>query len=132
MFCIKCWNKLRASDKFCTKCAFPTWEYHIVNDTSTLTIEQKWWFRLSKVIYIVLYIPLIFAAWIAWDGSAPSSYYSSYSQEYTYYWSYAEAFWYTFLTILIWIATLRLIKLWFLYIAFWMKPNWYREFRKLF
>ncbi len=132
MFCIKCGNKLKQSDKFCTECAFPTGEYIPVGNKDLVTIEQKWWYRLAKVVYIALHIPIILVALIVWEDNYPSSYYSSYSQEYNYYWSYWESFWYTFLSVFIWLIILRLIKIWFLYIAFWLKPIWYREFRKIF
>ena len=133
MFCEKCGNKLKENHKFCTECGHSNLDKQESKPISaTNTLEQKWWFRFAKVFYIFLYIPLPFAIFGVWSTNDPYSYYSSYSNQYYSHGSYSEAFWYSLLTLVVWVVILRLIKITFLYIAFGKKPQWKKEFKKIF
>ncbi len=123
MFCEKCGNKLKENHKFCTECGHLNLDKQEFKKTSSNILEQKWWFRLAKVLYIFLYIPLPFVIIEVWSDNTPSHYY--------YDDSYSEAFWYSLLTLVVWVVILRLIKITFLYIAFGKKPQWKKEFKKI-
>lgn len=127
MFCDKCGKELKISDKFCTECGAV-----MPAEKEKPTPEDKWYLRLAKVIYIVLYIPLPFVLWGVWTSNDPYSYYSSYSREWISYGSYGEAFWYSLLTLVIWVVILRLIKIAVLYVATGRKISWRMEFKKFF
>jgi ribosomal protein L40E len=124
-FCESCGNELESGAKFCTKCGTKvlSTSTHHVNPS-----EEKWWDRLSKVAYIIAYLPLILVLIIVWASS--SSEYSSYTRSYTD--TTGTAIWYCFLAILIYSVIMRLIKVAFLYITKGLKPNWKGEFKKLF
>lgn len=132
MFCEKCGNKLKENHKFCTECGHSNLDKQESKQTPSNILEQKWWFRLSKVFYIFLYIPLPFVIIGVWSENDPYSYYSSYSNQYYSHGSYSEAFWYSLLTLVVWVIILRLIKITFLYIAFGERAQWKKEFKKLF
>ena len=56
MYCENCGHKMEGSDKFCTKCGTlfrPEGKEH---NSATPISEEKWWQRLLKVIYILLYV----------------------------------------------------------------------------
>ncbi len=130
MFCDKCGHQID-NEKFCPSCGQEI--YHAKIEASHTSVSQdKWYLRLAKVIYIVLYIPLPFVLYGVWTSSAPYSYYSSYSHEYISYGSYGEAFWYSLLTLVVWLVILRLAKIAVLYIFTGKKPHWKKEFKKLF
>ena len=130
MYCHKCGNEIKGNDKFCIKCGNSILSEKIKE--KFVISEDKWYLRLAKVIYIVLYIPLPFVLWGVWTSNDPYSYYSSYSREWISYGSYSEAFWYTLLTLVVWVVILRLIKIAVLYIFTAQKPKWKMEFRKFF
>lgn len=132
MFCEKCGNKLKENHKFCTECGHSNLDKQESKQTPSNILEQKWWFRLAKVFYIFLYIPLPFVIIGVWSENDPYSYYGSYSNQYYSHGSYSEAFWYSLLTLVVWVVILRLIKITFLYIAFGKKPQWKKEFKKIF
>jgi len=46
--------------------------------------------------------------------------------------TYGMAFWYSILALMIYVAIIRLIKVAVLYITIGRKPEWKKEFRKLF
>jgi hypothetical protein len=132
MFCEKCGHKLN-NERFCSNCGQEAHHANIkVEIFSNPVSQEKWYLRLAKVAYIVLYIPLPFAIWGVWTSNDPYSYYSSYSREWISYGSYGEAFWYSLLTLIIWIVILRLLKIAVLYIVAGKKPTWSSEFKKLF
>lgn len=95
-------------------------------------LDQKLWYRLSKVVYVILYGFLLIIISTVWDVN--SSTYTGYSTAYggIYEDTYGKAFWYSLLALLIYIAIVRLIKITFLYIALGQKPQWKKEFKKLF
>lgn len=121
MFCKKCGNEIKTDDKFCAKCGTPA-----------PTLNDKWWHRLLKVFYIIAYLPLLVIIPTVWSSNKPYSYYSYYSNQTISYGSYAEAFWYSLLTLAIYLIVLRLIKIVILYVAFGYKPEWKKQFKKLF
>jgi hypothetical protein len=92
------------------------------------SMSEKWWFRLAKVFYIVLYFPLIITVWVVW--SINSSSYDYASQTYTD--TTGLAFWYSLIALVICLIIVRLIKITFLYIALGRKAEWKKEFRKIF
>jgi len=117
MFCENCGNKIDETHKFCTKCGHSA---SVINEEEKKPVtDKKWWLRFVKVIYISLYIILPFLLIFVWDDSR-------------YYGSAEEAFWLTLLTFVVYIVSVRLIKITFLYIAFAQKPQWKKEFKKFF
>lgn len=127
MFCENCGNKLDSSDKFCTKCGIPV-QGNVKPYVSTTSVsDEKWWYRLLKVVYIFLYFPLPLLLWLVWELNASSySYYGGYTD------NSGQAFWYCLITLVIYLAIVRLIKICALYIAIGKRPDWKREFKKLF
>ena len=133
MFCEKCGNKLKENHNFCTECGHSNLDKQESKPISaTNTLEQKWWFRLSKVLYIFLYSFLLLIIPLVWSEN--SSTYTGYSSTYggRYEDTYGKAFWYSLLTLFVYIVIMKLIKITFLYIAFGQKPQWKKEFKKLF
>lgn len=95
------------------------------------TTNEKWWLRLSKVAYILLYIPLLAVIPTVWSEN--SSEYIGYSIDgRTYNNTPGKAFLYSLLALVIYLVVVRLIKLAFLYITFGQKPEWKKEFTKPF
>ena len=87
---------------------------------------------MAKVIYVISYVPLPVIIYAVWDSNAQYSYYSSYTKEWTTYGSDSEAFWYSLLTLVIYLIILRLIKIAVLYVVLGHKPAWRTEFKNLF
>lgn len=123
MFCEHCGNKMDSSHKFCTKCG----NSNIPPETKRPSVQQvaiavndKWWHRLLKVSYIVGYLPLLFIIPIVWSENS------------CYYCSDGDAFWYSLLTLVIYLIVIRLLKIAVLYVAIGRKPEWKKEFKKLF
>jgi hypothetical protein len=120
-FCIKCGNSTSTSKE---KFAKSELDHSIPKD--------KWWYRLLKVIYVVSYLPLLGIIPGVWMSNAKSCYYSYYSYTTSCSGSDSEAFWYSFLTLVIYMIVVRLIKIAVLYVAIGQKPEWKRQFRKIF
>lgn len=131
MFCEKCGSEIKKEDKFCVECGHPA-VVSTKSEQPSLTLNDKWWHRLLKVLYVIAYIPLLAIVPIAWSINKPYSYYSSYSGTTTSYGSYGNAFWYSILTLVIYLALLRLIKIAVLYVAFGQRPDWKSQFKKFF
>lgn len=127
MFCQYCGSKILKEEKFCSQCGYsaPSKPEKI---SPSLLLEERWWMRLAKVFYIVLYLPLLFIIPAIWSDNAP--YYNAYSKKY--YGSYEDAFWYSFLFFVIYMITARLIRISFLYVVAGQKPQWKKEFKRLF
>jgi len=118
MFCENCGKKIEESHEFCTKCGHPnTIKSSDKVFSNQESFDQKWWLRFAKIIYISLYIILPFLLIWIWDEN---SYYIE------------EAFGFSLMTFIIYIATLRLIKIAFFYITFAERPQWKKEFKKFF
>ena len=134
MFCENCGSKIDSSHKFCIKCGRSISADTKKTSTPNLTPqkEDKWWHRLSRVFYIVLYLPLLLIVPLVWSENTPSSYYSYYSKETTYSGSYGEAFWYSLITLIIYLVVVRLIKITFQYIVSAKRPEWGKEFKRLY
>lgn len=130
MFCENCGNKLKNDHKFCTKCGNSNTPETKEEKTSTLT-DEKWWYRVAKVIYVFLYLQILWIVPAVWSVNS-SSYVGYYSGTSQYEDTYGVAFWYSILAIAIFVVALRLIKITFLYIAIGLKPQWKKEFKKLF
>lgn len=131
MFCTNCGKKISANSSFCVECGEST----IKNEGKHLPVsadDNKWWIRLAKVTYIGLYVPLPFVLVGVWTVNDPYSYYDSYSKTFHQYGSYGEAFWYSLLTLVIWVVVLRLMKVAFLYVFLAQNPQWKKEFKRWF
>lgn len=134
MFCEKCGNKINKSDRFCDKCGSSILleENVIESKNDQLKPENKWWFRLVKVIYIFFYIILVPILFLVWsENSSTYSHYDYYTKSYVYTNTFGNAAWYFLCTLIIYMVVLRLIKISFLYIFFGQKPQWKKEFKKL-
>lgn len=133
MYCKNCGNILKENHKFCTECGHPYQGGVALNDISTqINLDQRWWLRLARVVYIFLYIPLIIAIIITWNVNKPYSYYSSYLENRVSYGSYWDSFGYSLFALVVGIVILRLLKIMFLYIALAKKPQWKKEFKRFF
>jgi len=132
MFCKNCGNKLEKGHQFCTECGHPSVFDMSKNEVITHTAinNDRWWHRLLKVAYIFLYIQIIWIVPVVWNLNSSSSSYVL--GKYHYEDTYGEAFWYSLLTIIIFITIVRLIKLAVLYVALAQKPQWKKEFKKFF
>ena len=134
MFCENCGNKNDGSYKFCTKCGHPTALSAVesaIKKNPRSSPDERWWHRLLKVAYIFLYLQILWIVPAVWSINS-SSYTNYYLGEYHQEDTYAKAFWYSVLAIVIFVVVLRLIKLTVLYIAIAQKPEWKKEFKKLF
>lgn len=130
MFCENCGKEMQNGDKFCTKCGNPA----LVPDKpcgtklSAKLSEERWWYRLLKVFYVFVYIPLPFLLWLVWaDSSTSYDYYSQITTQ-----TQGEAFWYSLLTLLIYLSIVRLVKIAVLYVAIAQKPRWGIELKRLY
>ena len=131
MYCENCGDKINIHDQFCVECghkvvknkeSFPSFPI-----SSNTDLDQKWWHRLLKVVYIILYLPLLIIIPLVWsDNSQSWSYYEGYTD------TKGEAFWYSVVTLIIYFVITRLIKIAVLYVAMSQKPHWKKEFKKLF
>lgn len=129
MYCENCGNKLDTSHKFCTKCGHSAASTDSkITKQNHSTLDERWWHRLLKVLYIIAYLPLLLIIPLVWSENSSS--YDYYSRTYTD--TIGEAFWYSLLTLVIYMAVVRLIKIAVLYIAVGRKPEWKKEFKKLF
>lgn len=127
MFCENCGNKLKEGHKFCTQCGHSNAPETKQEKSPTLS-DEKWWYRLAKVFYVLLYLPLLLVIPLVWSENSSS--YNYYTSSYTD--TTGEAFWYSLLTLVVWVIVVRLIKITFLYIALAQKPRWKKEFKKFF
>ena len=126
MYCEHCGNKLDQKHKFCTKCGHSVFTLQTKTDItsqSALSLNDKWWHRLLEVLYVVSYLPLLIIIPVVWSENR----YSHYSGE-----TIGEALWYSLLTLVIYMVIVRLIKIAVLYVALGRKPEWKKEFKKLF
>jgi hypothetical protein len=131
MYCENCGHKNDESHKYCTKCGYSisfTSGRPEAKPTPPLSFDERWWHRLLKVVYIFLYLQILWIVPVVW--SEDSTYYNSYYSRYED--TPGEAFWYSVLAIVIFVVVLRLIKLTTLYIFLAQKPEWNKEFWKLF
>lgn len=58
MICTNCGQKLTDKATFCMKCGKATSPEVSNKDSQPSNLDQKWWLRLARVLYIGLYIPL--------------------------------------------------------------------------
>lgn len=130
MYCENCGNKMDSTHKFCIKCGHTAATSNSANSSASiaLSVNEKWWHRFLKVLYIILYIPLLVILPVVWSiNSSSYNYYSSSSTD-----TSGTAFWYCLLTLVIYMAVVRLIKIAVLYVALGKKPEWKKEFKRLF
>lgn len=134
MFCTNCGNKIEKDSEFCTKCGSSLNVSEVkttIRQRQDLVLGNKWWHRLLKVLYIVLYLPLLLIIPIMWSANS-SSYTGYFLGQPRYTDTYGKAFWYSLLTLVIYIVILRLIKVAVLYVVVGQKPEWKKEFKKFF
>lgn len=137
MYCENCGNKIENKDKFCMRCG-----HSIINeDAIETTAKQKEnvvpnnesrWHRLFKVAYIFLYVFLLIIIPGVWSENSSSYTYSYIFSRGTYENTYGKAFWYSLLTLIIYLAVIRIIKIIFLYIVYGIKPEWKKEFKRFY
>lgn len=120
MFCTNCGREIFENATFCTECGKSTSPEAGIKASQNPKLEEKWWFRLAKVIYIGLYIILPFLLIVVWGENCCG------------YYGYTEAFWLTLLTFIVYVVSAKLIKITFFYVSFAQKPQWKKEFKKLF
>jgi hypothetical protein len=92
---------------------------------------KSWWHRLLKVLYVIAYLPLIGLVIGVWLSNTPYCTTYQYSSNYC-RGSYGEAFWYSVLSLAIYIVILRLIKIAILFIAIGRKPLWKEQLKSFF
>jgi len=98
-------------------------------------LENKIWYRLLKILYFFSYclVPVIVS--IVWDNNAPHEY-GSFKHETVWFTHtlgyYMQSTLLIFLTIIISIIVIRLMKVIILYIIIGQRPEWKKEFKKLF
>jgi len=125
MYCDNCGNKREVGQKFCTNCGASVHEGF--QETPSVVTDEKWWYRLLKVAYVFLYIPLPLILWLVWtENSTTYSYYGGYQD------TSGQALWYSVLTLAIYMVVVRLIKISCLYVAIGQKPLWGKEFKRIF
>lgn len=59
MYCKNCKQKLDKADKFCTGCGTAVQNSNTLPQTATTPQPEKWWYRLLKVIYIIVFVASI-------------------------------------------------------------------------
>jgi hypothetical protein len=133
MFCTKCGNKLFETDKFCTQCGDvlngKEEKFTVQKSESVLIIDEKWWLRLLKVIYIFLCLQIFWIVPVVWSINSTTyvgGYYGTYKD------TPETAFWYSILAVFIYMSLTRLLKIAVLYVSTGKKPQWTREFRKFY
>lgn len=132
MFCKKCGTKNEDSYKFCVNCGNPIDSLDNLPSIKTVksNYEKYWWYRLLKVVYIFFYLQIIWIAMAVW-GINSSRYVSNYPNSY-YEDTYAEASWYSILSVVLFIVVIKLIKISILYIISAQKPEWKKELKRLY
>jgi hypothetical protein len=133
MFCENCGNKIQEGNKFCTKCGhsnLPISTNELKQNKLSMT-NDKWWHRLFKIFYIFLYLQILWIVPVVWTSN-DTSYGSYYSGTYHYQDTPGAAFLYSVFAIVIFIVVLRLFKLSVLYVLIGQRPEWNKEFKKLF
>jgi len=129
MFCTNCGNSISESEHFCTQCGSKH-NTHQTKQTAQQKVRateesgERWWHRLAKVFYIVIHLPLLLIVPLVWIENS-----SSYVARGIYEDTPALATWYAFLTLVIYLIVVRLIRMTFLYIARAEKPSWKKFFR---
>ena len=93
-----------------------------------INLEQKWWFRIAKVLYIVLYI--FFVAVVVGAGIENFYGYSTDGNEIIY--TPGSAFLNVLVSIIIGFFVIKSIKMTFFYIFLAQKPHWKKELSRIF
>lgn len=127
MFCSNCGKELQIGDEFCTACGQAVASKVISQQINGLQ-QEVWWYRLLKVFYILLYIPLPLLILLVWSESSTTYDYTTKRSTDT----SGAALWYSFITLIIYLTILRLVKVSTLYIIAAQKPKWRQEFKKLY
>lgn len=138
MYCTNCGNKIEEYSKFCTNCGNSSVEFNNeikpeVNHISVVqqvASDEKWWFRLLKVIYIFICLQILWIVPLVWSVNSTeyvSGYYGGYYKD-----TPDTAFWYSVLAILIYMSLTRLLKIAVLYVSIGKKPQWGKEFKKFY
>ena len=122
-----------STHKFCTKCGHSNGTQENKRPAmqhSAAISNDKWWQRLLKVAYVFLCLQILWIVPVVWSSNSTD--YDYYGGQYHYTDTPGAAFWYSILAIAIFIVVTRLIKITVLYVAMGRKPEWQREFKKLF
>ncbi len=130
MFCSNCGTQHQENDRFCLNCG-RSLVHTIERPISATPVEHaldSWWFRLSKVFYILLYFPLIAILAIVWEECRTTYNVTTNSVDDT----LGAALFYSLITVFIYLTVMKLLKVAFIYIAFGKRPNWRKELKKFF
>src|SRR3989344_253664 len=122
MFCSNCGANINGHDHFCTQCGNKNDLYQsetLVQQKGLSTEEfgERWWHRLARVFYIAIHLPLLLIVPLVWIENS-----SSYVIRGVYEDTPALATWYAFLTLIIYLVVLRLIRITLSYITKAEKP----------
>ena len=125
MFCSNCGTRINDSEHFCVQCGSKQLDTRKPKQEVQQKIheqketEEKWWHRLAKVFYIVMHLPLLLIIPVVWTLNS-----TSYVRYGVYEDTPALATWYVFLTLIIYLTAIRLMRVAFLYVVRAEKPSW--------
>lgn len=143
IFCNQCGSENIIEDNFCVQCGSGLdKEIFTHNQVSNIQkeerikninpsiIKEEWWYRLLRVLYFVLYLPIFIIVPLVWMDNEPYCYNSYYYDNCVN--QNGESFWYSLLTLIIYIFIIRLIKLSIKYIISGKEIKWREEFRRFY
>lgn len=129
MFCEKCGNQVKDGDKFCGGCGseISNNEHHL----KSKELENKSWYRFTKVIYTFFYFFLFLILYFVFTESSQTYNYASYGNS-SYMYDYGHGLWITILTYFFGAVFLKLVKVSFFYVFTGCKIDWVKESKKIF
>ncbi len=113
MYCKECGHEYGTDEKYCIKCG-----KSLDSNYGGTGEGGRWYHRLGMVIYVffnLLLLPVVFAVWSESSKTYVSD--GGYGYNYHYEYDYVMGLWYSFLTVVVWLLVLRLIKIALRYIA---------------
>ena len=132
MYCHKCGNNMKMHDQFCDRCGQPAvTSSEERSETDTSTSSDKWWQRLAKVVYIFLWLQILWIVPTVWMANN-DKYEGYYGGQFHYTNTDGKAFWYSVLSVVLFLISIRLLKITLQYIFLGKKPLWRKQFKQLF
>jgi hypothetical protein len=124
-FCANCGTRIETKASFCEKCGAAV---YVENEKqiSRSPFEGKVWYRLLKVIYIVLFGIFVGGTLLMSYALIPTETYYDPNPD------YGSWFFYSLLALFIVWGLLKLVRIGVLYIALGGKPAWKKEFKKFY
>lgn len=123
MFCENCGNKMQEGHKFCTKCGHPNSSPAQNNIPTQRPFRHSMNEKKRRFLHVAVYLPLLIIVPVVWSENS----YSYYSGD-----SYGTAFFLSLLSLVVYVAMIRIIKVSIAYIMHGEKPDWKKEFKKTF